>query len=334
MRGRSTGATRLVGLIVAGGIAFGAAGAHAGTNDDEAERLITAGVALRQQAKDEEALTQFARAYELAHDPRARAQMGLAEEALGRWERAEAHLTEALSATTPWITKRQGDLSAALEDIRGHLGDLEVLGGVAGAEVQLNGETVARLPLAKALRVAAGTVALEMRAPGYLPVIRNVNVPARGLARESVLMTRDATATPADAGQPVPPVVIAEVRAQPPAGPPAWRKPAAWTTAAAAAVALGVGVGFTIRVYSNADKFNQSCGAADPGMGGGLCPTYWNRSHDSETPAVVGYALAAALGGASAYLFWSGREAATPRLATWRCAPQLLEPGLSCGATF
>src|SRR5262245_7061850 len=64
----------------------------------EVEALIKSGVSLREQGKDEAALREFQRAHELSRAPRALAQIALAEQALGRWIDAEAHLEEALTA--------------------------------------------------------------------------------------------------------------------------------------------------------------------------------------------------------------------------------------------
>src|SRR5260221_25029 len=72
----------------------------------DADAFIKQGIALRRALKEQEALTAFRRAYELAPSPRAVAQIGLAEQALGRWADAEAHLLTALEAVSdPWIDK-------------------------------------------------------------------------------------------------------------------------------------------------------------------------------------------------------------------------------------
>ncbi|HEX3697716.1 MAG TPA: tetratricopeptide repeat protein [Polyangia bacterium] len=51
----------------------------------EADAAISKGVVLRRQGKDEEALEFFQRANKLAPSPRAKAQIGPAEQAIGRW---------------------------------------------------------------------------------------------------------------------------------------------------------------------------------------------------------------------------------------------------------
>jgi hypothetical protein len=326
----------MVACFTALALACAARTARADTDAAEAERLISEGVALRQQAKDAEALADFTRAFELTHDPRARAQMGLAEEALGQWVLAETHLQEALAADSAWITRHRGDLSGALEDIRGHLGSLEVLEGTAGAEVLVNGLSVGRMPLTKPLRVPAGTVALEVRAPGFVPVARSVNVPANGVARETVGLARDeawrAPAALRSDGAVAPIATTALAAAS--VSRTDWRRVAAWASAGGAVASLAVGIVFTSRVYSYADKFNRSCGVDDPDLGGGSCRSYHDTSTSAEAPAVVGYSLAAALAAVSVYLFEQKhsptKDGAT---AAWSCGPGA-SAGVACATVF
>jgi hypothetical protein len=337
----SRAGTALAGLVACVLALAGAGSARAATDAEEAERLMAAGVAHRQASKDSEALEDFTRAFQLSHDPKARAQMAIAEQALGLWVLAETHLNEALASDSPWVAKHRIDLTSALSDIRSHLGTLEVLGGTDGAEVYVNGQQVARLPLALPLRVPAGTVALEIRATGFLPVTRNVNVPPDGLARETITLARDeawkAPTPPPPEPAATTPAVTVQAGEPAPAPHGAWRRPAAWAAAGGAALALGVGIIFTTRVYSYADKFNgdTSCNAAVSGLGGATCSSYHDSSTSAEAPAIIGYSLAAVLAGASAYLFMSERSHPTNVASrSWCCTPRMTDVGLVCGATF
>ncbi|MBK8695071.1 MAG: hypothetical protein IPN17_23025 [Deltaproteobacteria bacterium] len=75
---------------------------------------MRAGVELRRAHRDEEALAHFTRAYGQTRSPVAQAQMGLAEQALGRWVEAEEHVRRSLEAATdPWILRNR-------EALRGH----------------------------------------------------------------------------------------------------------------------------------------------------------------------------------------------------------------------
>jgi hypothetical protein len=334
---------RTLAVVLAVALAHGSAmAAEPAEVDAQADRLIATGVSLRHDGKDEEALAQFSRAYELSHGPHARAQMGLAEQALGRWDLAEAHLAEALTATNDaWIKKHRADLESALTEVRGHLGTLELSGGVPGAEVRVNGEPVARLPLTAPMRLAAGTVVIEIVASGYVPMTRTVTVPAGGLARETFVLVKEA-ASPLAAPEPAaslttPPGPAAAVTlAETGPSSSAWRKPGAWIAAGGAVVALGVGVGFLARMYSNEHSFNQSCGLADPNLGGPGCASYHDRATGSQAPAIAGLTAGALLAGASGYLFWSSarQDQSSATRSAWRCLPGVTAPGISCGTSF
>lgn len=117
---------------------------------EDADALIKQGVELRRAGKDEAALEQFRRAYDLAPTPRALAQMGLAEQALGRWIDGEAHLTKALEgAQESWIAKYRETLEGSRAEIAKHVGSLAVTGGPDGAELRVDGQPVGTLPCAE-----------------------------------------------------------------------------------------------------------------------------------------------------------------------------------------
>jgi hypothetical protein len=160
--------------------------------DDAAMR---AGVELRRAHRDEEALAQFVRVFEQTRRPVARAQMGLAEQALGRWIEAETNLRAALEATAdPWIARNRGTLAGALSVIEQHVGSLWIDGGVAGAEVWVDDHRVATMPLSAPIRVVAGTLSVQVRAPGFESVHRSVVVAGGGEAREIIHLSRGAGA--------------------------------------------------------------------------------------------------------------------------------------------
>ena len=164
------------------------AGDAEGATPAQEEALIKHGIELREQHDDDGALAEFQRAYRLSRGARALAQMALAEQALGRWVDAETHLTQALRRTDDrWIGRNEKLLRQSLTSIQGHTGSLEITGAVAGADILINNERVGTFPM-PAVLVPAGSVALEIRAPGYLPLIRTVLIPARGLAREQVTL--------------------------------------------------------------------------------------------------------------------------------------------------
>ena len=172
--------------------------AHADANAD-AEALIGRGIALRREGKDAEALDLFKQAAETSSTPRALAQMGLAEQALGRWVEAETHLKVALDhPNNPWITRNRDTLTRSLEAIGERLGSIELTCDVAGATVLMNGVPAGQTPLSEPLRAVAGTVVIEINAVGFHPMTRSLQVAAGSLARENVtLVAVRATPDPA-----------------------------------------------------------------------------------------------------------------------------------------
>lgn len=152
----------------------------------ESEALVRQGLELRRQGKDQEALDHFNKAYASEKTARTLAQIGLAEQALGRWVEAESHVTSALAATAePWIRKNRAVLTTALRAIQRHVGSLEVIGPV-GAEVRVNDHTVGELPFSRPVRLPIGVAHIEVRKPGYLSTSRPVSITAGILTRESV----------------------------------------------------------------------------------------------------------------------------------------------------
>jgi hypothetical protein len=105
------------------------AGAASAAEPDPVEAAIHRGVELRRRGDDAQALLEFTKAYDASRSPKALAQIGLAEQALGRWVAAETHLLGALDAKgEPWIEKNRPALQSAVETVSKHLGSLEVLG--------------------------------------------------------------------------------------------------------------------------------------------------------------------------------------------------------------
>ena len=172
--------------------------------DPESEALITKGIELREQGKDDDALAMFKKALAKSPSPRARAQVALAEQALGLWVAAESDLVAALAAGgDPWITKNRSALEGALAVVRRHLGSLEVRGTPDGAEALLDGVVLGTIPTPAPFRVEAGRRTLELRAKGYHSTARTIEVPAGGVARETMALVAlpPETAGPASAGR-------------------------------------------------------------------------------------------------------------------------------------
>jgi PEGA domain len=188
------------------------------------DALIREGLSLRRQGHDEQAYALFERAWNASHTPRARAQMGLAAQALGRWPDADRLLREALSATSDaWVTERRTVLTRSLAEIDAHLGLLEVRCNLDGAEVRIDGTARGTTPLLEPLRLPAGTVAIQLVAPGHLDATRLAVLTAGGTTREQI----DLVALPRPVATPAvvtpiaqPPIEPGTVMVLPPRPPP------------------------------------------------------------------------------------------------------------------
>jgi hypothetical protein len=150
------------------------------------EELIRQGIDLRRSDRDADALQLFQRAYEIQKVPKALAQIGLAEQALGKWGAADRHLRQAIeSIDDAWILKNRAAIDGALKMIGSHVGRLDVRGSPAGADVRLDAELIGQLPLPGPVSVTAGGIAIEVRAPGYFPIARSTTVAPGHLIREA-----------------------------------------------------------------------------------------------------------------------------------------------------
>ena len=126
------------------------------------------------------------------------------QQALGRFGEASENLSAALAVPDdPWVRRTRPSLESALADVRRHVGDLNVTGGVPGATVVIDDVVRGVMPLTRAIPVTAGVVTLEVRARGYVNVHRSVTITMGLMASERVSLVRpvaahdEATATPA-----------------------------------------------------------------------------------------------------------------------------------------
>ena len=366
MTARLVRSVALVALLVAVGAPIARADAGA---DAAAEAAIRRGVELRRAGKDQEALEEFRKAYAQARSPRALAQIGLAEQALGRWADAEGDLEEAMkNKGDPWIRKNATILSGAVEVIRRHLGSLEVI-GPAGAELRIDGRVAGTLPLKKPARVPIGNLTVELRQEGFFPGTRPVSITAGELTRESIDLQ------PLPVAPPPPPKLPPGPASGPAAGgtagggsdlsgippPPqrlpdhdvdgaaettggrTWQRPLAWTTAVGAL--LGGAAGVTALVLRNGavtDANNLMCNVGngtvapvDP-ANKGRCIDIADRGERWRVTALVSFSAAGALAIASAILFVTAPSSAAPATRTTAlvCAPTLATAGVACHLRF
>lgn len=296
--------------------------------------LIDEGVALREAGRDEEALAIFEQAYAQTNAARALAQMALAEQALGRFVEAEAHLADALTHDEDaFIRRNRAPLEGALEEIRLRVGDLSVTGGVPGAEVILGGQAVGVLPLDAPVRVVAGSVAVEIRAPGYERFIDTVQVRGGGSATVNAVLVRAAGA------RRVPP--IDETETHDPIGPtdrasstPGWVLPTGIALAGAGVLGVAIGSGLlSVREDRAQQRLTCSDTEAD-------CRAAYGAAVDAEAGGIASFVIGGALvaGGATVLVLGmtgalgSGDAASDENEAHVRCAPGALS--FACSGRF
>jgi hypothetical protein len=345
--------------FLCGGIGDRGAWAADAGGGEGAEALIRHGVDLRRQGKDQEALDEFRKAYAQAKSPRALAQVGLAEQALGRWVSAEADLEQAVAnKSDPWIRKNASALNAALEGIRRHLGSLDVI-GAADAELRIDGRAVGTLPLAKPMRLPIGNLTIELRKEGFYAGTRPISIIAAQLTRETIELqpvpppaaistardrknlSQGEAISPGDsAGDHPSPMRDAAVErgaggADSDTRHVGWHRGLAWTTAAGAVLGAAVGVGALVLRSGDVNDANRlHCNI----MGNGLMPddpANQNRCLDLanggerwRVAALVSFSAAGALAIASTILFVTSASSASSdrhvAAAGLRCAPTSL----------
>jgi hypothetical protein len=308
--------------IFAASLALALLIAPAAARAEDADALIKQGVDLRRAGKDQAALEQFRRAYDLGPTPRALAQMGLAEQGLGRWVDAEAHLGKALEAAQdPWIAKYHETLEASRAEIARHLGSLSVTGGPNGGELRIDGQPVGALPLRRTLRLPTGTYALELSAGGHVVASRTVSI-ASGLTTQEDLSP---PSTPAAVTR----SVSDSNQTPPPAG---GRRKWAWITAGTA-VGLGAAGGVGLLIGENeVEKFNGSnCRGMtiDP-----VCHGYYARGTLARWIGGGSLIAAGAVGVTAAILFLTAREGGAGADQRVACFPDLGRPGAACAFRF
>jgi len=335
---------------------FPGLGAIAGAADYES--LMRDAVSKRRAGDDTAALKLFQQAYELNKTAKALAQIGLAEQALGKWSAADKHLRQALETggTDPWIKKNHSAIDASLVTIANHVGQLDVVGQPAGADVRIDGESVGQLPIGHPIVVTAGGVAIEVSARGYLPILRSTIVSAGKLTRElfnlqQITPMAEQTAAPAEA------VVVPPARSEPPSarattpnpsstssdgnaggasgGGGSSRLPLVLVAGGLSAASLAFGIVEHLSWQNKASSFssNAACGTMFPDKGGRACQQLYDDGQSAKLRAFVGYGLGAAFA-ATAVIVYFTDPSRGPEPSRVACAPTLGTTGMGCALRF
>jgi hypothetical protein len=335
--------TVLLGLT---GALLAPARAGAATPAEEAEALVRQGNQLRSAGDDQNALPLFEKAVQVHPSYRTWAQLGLVEKALGRWAEADRHLTDALKGgQDPWIQKNVTVLEKTLAEVKRQVARIEITGEPVGAEVLVNGRPVGKVPLPQPVRVNAGTVDIELRAPGYKPTLRTVAVV--GLQYQPVVIrleregTGDSSASPPPGGGPLSLGMDADRPVQP------WRPWAVGGALAGAAVGIGVGVLGAVNHDQKVTDFNKYPCAEAPdgsivnkntGVKDQKCANLRASYKNAKTMAIVGFTAGAALGATALVLYLTtpsgggGGETAMATAPVCAAGPGLV--GLGCTLRF
>lgn len=231
------------------------------TAEKRASKLIDEGVQRREQGDDDKALDLFRKAHAISPSARARAQIALAEQALGMWVEAKSDLEAALAqADDPWIKRYEETLRAALRKIGEHVGTLELRGPPKGAQLRIDGRDAG--PVSKRRwPLVTGEHEIEVSAAGYVSAHRTVSIAAGAVARETIVLATRATRGDREAtaeGQPP---------ARPPSEPgpqkPGWQTTLGWIGVGVGAALVGGGVAFQLARQGEIASYNDD--ASCPG---------------------------------------------------------------------
>lgn len=319
------------------------------------EKLNDEGVELRRKGDDRGALEAFQKAYDMTHSPRATAQLGLVYQALGRWELAGPLVEKALqSPNDAWVKKYQPQLQDALSTIRQHLARIELAGDPAGAEVIVNGVVAGKLPLPGPLTVSIGTVDLQVRADGYQPDIRKINLGAYQYEHVFVRLDKLPEAARAIVIEHLPIDEGHSTTTTPPPPPPPHpteggssispRSVIKWSALGLGAAGIATGVVATILHESKISDFNNSANGSCQDQGGTAvdftnkpnsdCQSALDGAHSARTWQIVGFVAGGAFAATWLILQLTEPDGRSTTSTAWNCAPSLTNPGATCAMRF
>lgn len=181
-------------VVFAVGMATTPARAQDGAKDAaDAEVLKKKGGDAMDSGRPADALAAYDQAYALSKDPallynRARALQALTEyaRALEQYEAFEREAPESMKARVP-------GLPALIADVRSRVTSLTLTCEPAGAVVRLRGQPLGRCPLSAPVVVNAGKARLDVEADGYLPWMKEIDLPGGGAATFDVRLASRVT---------------------------------------------------------------------------------------------------------------------------------------------
>ncbi len=182
-------------LAVLGALGLGSCPAFAAPPEDHAAK--EEGDALFVAKHFVEALARYDEAYAKTRNPALLYNRGRAFEALGRYPEALASIEQFATDAPAALRAKVPKLAELTAELRRHTTRLTVTCNVRGARVVVGERAIGTTPLPSPVVVGAGTATLDVRADGYRPDTRDIELPAGGLA--SLEVTLEATPTPPSA---------------------------------------------------------------------------------------------------------------------------------------
>lgn len=302
---------------------------------------------LLRASQPDEALAVYRQLHERTRAPRALVQIGQLEAQLGRWVRADEHLTAALAVTgDAWLEARRPAVTANLDEVRRHVSEFTVVANVPGARVRLNGEDVGTLPLARAPRVAVGQVVIDVDAEGYEHLRETAQAtPGRSRVEVSLVARRVVAAVvlpPATQGVAVAPTVGPRSATTTGAAGNATLRTVGVVGMIGGGIGLGLGVvGLALRNGRVGAFSEQGCwlegGSAV--MGGGQCQAEYDAGGTMGALSVAGFVGGGVLAAAGVTLWLVGRGGGGggergERRAIVACGVGPGTVGVSCGGVW
>ena len=286
----------------------GQASAEADTSEAESPEVAEAmqrfadANALFERGDRSGALAEMLRVYELLECNESQYivlyNLGRVYEELFQYDRA-LELYQRYLDTAPADASDRPDAQASLRALERLLGTLVITTNAPSATVWIGEQEVGTAP--GELRIAAGHHALELRAEGYEPVRREIDLAARSRIEIDVQMAQLSDY------HGVTPIVFI-------------------STTSAAVVALGVAIGLGVNALTMS-QHGESCGTTPMCSLPGGTDAYRQSIRDFSLAADVTYGVAGLFAVTSVVLAfltdWGGHESASPTATTARFTPTL-----------
>jgi hypothetical protein len=143
----------------------------------------------------DEALADYAQAYDATHDPALLYNQGRALQALGRYPEALAAIERFAKEAPPALRARVPKLDDLVAELRAHVARVSIRCEVQGARVLVRDKVVGTTPLAGPIEVESGKATIEIDAEGFEPYRRDVDLTGGALvALEAQLSPRATSA--------------------------------------------------------------------------------------------------------------------------------------------